>query len=332
MKLLLLTPAPPGSLAGNRATAERWAGLLEGLGHDVTVSTAYEPGGADNADLLIALHAWRSCDAVSQWRREQGSKPLIVALTGTDLYRFQYSHRRQTHSAMEQADGLIVLHHLAWRVVPVTLRDRLTVVLQSASEPGGVAEAPAAGDPFDICVIGHLREEKDPLRAALASRLLPPTSRVRVLQAGRAHDGSWAQAAREEMAGNPRYQWLGEISRERTMALMRHSRAMVISSIMEGGANVVSEACRAGLPVLASDIPGNLGLLGEDYPGVYPVGDEAELARLIQRAEQDPVWLDELRTIVCDLAADFTPEREQASLAVALDRAIASGAPKPGNE
>lgn len=332
MKLLLLTPAPPGSLAGNRATAERWAGLLEGLGHDVTVSTAYDSADADNAGLLIALHAWRSHDAVVQWRREQGGKPLIVALTGTDLYRFQYSHRQETRSAMEQADGLIVLHHLAWQVVPAPLRDRITVVLQSASEPTGLAEPRAADEPFDLCVIGHLREEKDPLRAALASRLLPPVSRVRVLQAGRAHDDSWAQAARDEMAVNPRYRWLGEISREQTMALMRQSRAMVISSIMEGGANVVSEACRAGLPVLASDIPGNLGLLGADYPGVYPVGDEAELASLIERAEQDPAWLEKLRTVVGDLAADFTPEREQASLAWALDRAIVPGARNQASE
>lgn len=321
MKLLLLTPAPPGSLAGNRATAERWAELLESLGHEVTVGTDYHPGEAAGADMLIALHAWRSHEAVARWRREQGRKPLVVALTGTDLYRYQYSHPADTHAAMAAADALIVLHHLAWQVVPESLRDRIIVVLQSAPGPDWSYQ-PEAGDTFDICVIGHLREEKDPLRAARAARLLPADSTVRVLQAGKAHDAPWERAAREEMTTNARYRWLGEISREQTARLMAQSRAMVISSIMEGGANVVSEACRVGLPVLASDIPGNLGLLGEDYPGLYPVGDEAALAALMDRAEGDPRWLASLTAIIDELARDFTPERERASLAEALGKAI----------
>lgn len=321
MKLLLLTPAPPGSLAGNRATAERWAGLLESLGHQVTVGSEYDPDEAAGADLLIALHAWRSHKAVARWRRDQQRKPLIVALTGTDLYRYQYSHPQQSLASMEQADALIVLHHLAWQVVPEPLREQITVVLQSAPAPTG-DHRPEEADSFDMCVIGHLRDEKDPLRAALAARLLPASSNVRVLQAGRAHDAQWEQAARDEMAGNPRYRWLGEVSREQAARLMLQSRAMVISSVMEGGANVVSEACRAGLPVLASDIPGNLGLLGEDYPCVYPVGDEAALAALMTRAEQDSQWLDHLRAITSQLAVNFTPERERTSLAEALDRAV----------
>lgn len=323
MKLLLLTPAPEGSLSGNRATAERWARLLVQGGHRVTVGTNYDARQAGDADVLIALHAWRSGEAVTHWRREQGHKPVIVALTGTDLYRFQHSHPEQTLATMAEADGLIVLHRLAWQVVPEELRSRITVVLQSAATPEPASRLKADNDRFDLCVIGHLREEKDPLRAAFAARLLPTESRIHILQAGKAHDDGWAEAAREEMDSNPRYQWLGEIPREQAAQLMGHCRAMVISSTMEGGANVVSEACRAGLPVLASDIPGNLGLLGKNYPGVYRVGDEQALAGLMLRAEQEPEWLDNLRRIVDGLALDFTPEREQASLEEALARAVA---------
>ncbi|MGM0569104.1 selenoneine biosynthesis selenosugar synthase SenB [Marinobacter sp.] len=323
MKLLLLTPAPPGSLSGNRATAERWAKLLESLGHQVTVGTNYDAHQASDADVLIALHAWRSRDAVARWRREQGRKPLIVALTGTDLYRFQYSHPESTLATMTAADGLVVLHNLAWQVVPEGLRTRITVVLQSAATPDRASRPAADHDRFELCVIGHLREEKDPLRAAFAARTLPSKSRIHILQAGKAHDNSWAEAARNEMITNPRYQWLGEIPREQTSQLMSQCRAMVISSTMEGGANVVSEACRAGLPVLASNIPGNLGLLGEKYPGVYPVGDERALAELMLRAEREPEWLDNLRRIVDGLALEFTPERERASLEEALAKAAA---------
>jgi glycosyltransferase involved in cell wall biosynthesis len=65
------------------------------------------------------------------------------------------------------------------------------------------------------------------------------------------------------------------------------SRAMVISSRMEGGANVISEALAAHVPVIASHIPGNIGMLGEDYNGYYAVEDERNLARLLQRLETD---------------------------------------------
>ena len=45
---------------------------------------------------------------------------------------------------------------------------------------------PPARSRFKVCVIGHLREEKDPLRTAMAARLLPSSSRLRVLHIGRA--------------------------------------------------------------------------------------------------------------------------------------------------
>ena len=58
---------------------------------------------------------------------------------------------------------------------------------------------------FEVLVIGHLRDEKDPLRAAEASRSLPESSRIRVVHLGRAHDEAWADRARAEMDRNPRY-------------------------------------------------------------------------------------------------------------------------------
>lgn len=320
MNLLLLTPALEGSLAGNRATAERWANLLEEVGHRVTVGTGYTSSQANKADLMIALHAWRSREAVASWRQEQGNKPLIVVLTGTDIYRFLVTDPEHTLPAMEQANQLIILHRLAWQDIPVHLQGRTTLVLQSAERPKPPVQKES--DYFDVCVVGHLRDEKDPLRAALAARKLPPASALRVLQAGRAHSLQWEQRALQEMADNPRYHWLGELDRETTEQLLANSHAMVISSVMEGGANVVSEACRAGLPILASDISGNRGLLGEHYPGLFPPEDEAALARLLARAENDTDWRHSLSAITSLLAEDFIPERELASLEDAMARAL----------
>ncbi|SFN49710.1 selenoneine biosynthesis selenosugar synthase SenB [Marinobacter pelagius] len=309
----MITPAARGSRAGNRATAERWQRLLENAGHRVEVVADYQ---GESCDLFIALHAWRSREAVARFRELWPNIPLIVVLTGTDIYRHQIEVPEPTLATMDAADALIGLHDRVAEDIPARFRARLVTLYQSAIAPPPAPQHSI--DHFRVSVIGHLREEKDSLRAARAARLLPEESRVRVIAAGKAHNAEWQQMAEQETAENPRFQWLGQLDEQGTRELLTGSRVMVISSVMEGGANVVSEACRAGVPVLASDIPGNRGLLGDDYPGYFPVRDEHALATLIHKAETDPEFLQDLESRVARLAARFTPDREQASLEQAL--------------
>lgn len=320
MNIIIITPAAPGSKAGNRATAERWQALLERSGHQVSVVTEYR---GEPCELLLALHAWRSYDAVHLFRETWPGKPLVVALTGTDIYRHQYKYPEQTLYSMQAADALIGLHAQVGKDIPEGFRDKLVTLLQSADKP---AEVPGSGAPstpgFDVCVIGHLRFEKDSLRAAKAARVLPKTSRIRVLCAGRAHDAHWERLATQEVDENPRFRWLGELEKPDVVELMAKSQLLVMSSVMEGGANVISEACRAGLPIIASNISGNIGLLGRDYAGYYPVGDTSALAEVLERAETNSKFLEQLRRQVGQIAGLFTPEKEQESLEQALSLAL----------
>lgn len=318
MHIQILTPAPPGSRAGNRATAERWSRLLQNAGHQVSVVTELSP---EPCDVFIALHAWRSHQAIREFCRDHPGVPVITVLTGTDIYHHQHAFPQDTRQSMALADALIGLHHQVADDIPDVFRSKLVTVLQSA---GLIAPVEADDGHFDICVVGHLRDEKDPLRAALACHYLPENSRIRVFNAGKPHTDLWQHQAEAEQAGNPRFQWLGELDKPATDALMARSRLMVISSVMEGGANVVSEACRAGLPILASDIPGNRGLLGNDYPGYFRVKDEQHLAQLMSRAETSPDYLSQLRKHVEALAGGFVPEAEQTSLLLAIEQAIAN--------
>lgn len=310
MHITLITPAAPGSRAGNRATAERWARLLRASGHRARIITEYDD--ADPMDLLIALHAWRSSEAIRQYRARYPSVPLIVALTGTDIYRFQKTHPEATAYSMAEADALIGLHDRVADDLPVAHHHRLYTLFQSA-EPLPRCQRPVQSR-FDGVVIGHLRDEKDPLRTAWAARQVPAASRLNVIQLGRAHNDHWQALAEQEARENPRFDWKGELPRWQVRRHMAKARLMVISSVMEGGANVVSEACVAGLPVIASDIPGNLGLLGADYPGIYPVADTSALREQLLRAERDPDFLEALRAGVAARAPLFSPENEQATL------------------
>jgi putative glycosyltransferase (TIGR04348 family) len=306
MKISLITPAGKQSRAGNRTTAIRWQRLLQELGHAVDVATEYDGG---DSDLMIAVHAWRSASSIEQFHKTYPGRPLIVTLSGTDIYRFQHSHPETTLRSMEMADALVCLHDLVHEAIPSRYTDKLHVIHQSAPPLPG-PRAPSKRH-FDICVIGHLREEKDPLRAAEAATRLPAESRLRVIHLGKAHDDSWAETARREMKRNPRYHWRGEVPGWAVRRVFGQSHLMVLSSIMEGGANVISEAVVAGLPVIASDIDGSVGLLGEDYAGYYPVGDTASLASRLDRAERDPHYLEKLTEQCRARRRLFQPEREK---------------------
>ncbi len=306
MKISLITPAPKRSLSGNRATAVRWARHLRDLGHRVDIAEAFD---GEDADLLIAVHAWRSAESVRRFRDRRPGRPVIVGLAGTDIYRFQHSHPDETLGTMDLADRLVCLHERVDRDIPARFADKLRVVYQSAP-PLSRRLAPAKRS-FEVCVVGHLREEKDSLRSAYAARLLPDDSRLRVIHLGGAHNADWERAAEDEMARNPRYSWRGEVPHWQVRRLMGRARLMVLSSVMEGGANVISEAVVAGLPVIASRISGSVGLLGEDYAGYYPPKDEAALAGLLSKAETDPAFFSRLDR-QCRARADlFRPERER---------------------
>lgn len=307
MKISLITPAARRSRSGNRTTADRWAQILRGLGHQVHVDETYD--GAD-ADMMVALHAWRSADSINAFRVKFPDRPMVLALTGTDIYKFQHSHPEATRRSMKQADWLVCLHDNVVLDIPQEFEDKLSVIPQS-SAPLRRPREPSRRY-FDICVIGHLREEKDPLRAAYAARGMPPESRLRVIHFGKAHDESWAEQAKAEMASNDRYIWRGEVPGWRVRREFGKTQLMVISSVMEGGANVVSEAIVAGVPVIASEISGNIGMLGADYPGYFETQNTAALRAQLIRAESDPEFLEELRQRCAALASRYTPENETA--------------------
>lgn len=321
MRIVIITPQGPTSRTGNRVAASRWARLLRGLGHRVRVASDYD-GAA--ADLMVAVHAWRSADAIERFKARYPDRPVVLQLSGTDIYHYIKSDPEPTLRAMALADRLVALNDLAWRAVPKRLRARLSVIHQSAPPPSHPHRpSPRA---VVVSVIGHLRDVKDPLRAAEAARLLPKESRVRIEQVGRAYTPEWVRRARAEMAANPRYVWRDDVPAAAVRRLLARSQAMVISSSSEGGANVVSEAAVAGVPILASRMDGNVGLLGPDYPGYFPVGDTRALARLLRRIESDPRFVRQLARAVRRRAVLFRPSREIA----AWRRLLASLRPRRG--
>jgi putative glycosyltransferase (TIGR04348 family) len=302
VRICVVTPAPPRSLTGNRVTALRWARLLGQLGHQVRVVEEY---GGQACDALVALHARKSARSVERAAGERPGLPIIVALTGTDLYRDARACPT-TMASLDRAVALVVLQPQAVRELPEAMRSRTRVILQSAQRLR--AEKPRR-DAFEVAVLAHLRPVKDPFRAAMAARLLPSASRVRILHAGAALEPEFEQRARSEAASNPRYRWLGEMPHWRARRVLARSR--LLTSRSEGGANVLSEAIAAGIPVVSSRIPGSTGVLGSDYPGLFAMGDTQGLAALLRRAETDPEFYGSLGAWCRRLAPLVEPARER---------------------
>jgi putative glycosyltransferase (TIGR04348 family) len=315
VKISLVTPARAGSRAGNRQTALRWAAMLRTAGHEVTVGTEWRPD--DATDLMLALHARRSHASIRTFRERHPGRPLVLALTGTDIYR-DVRISAEARTSLRLADRFIVLQPRAIRELPARLRAKAHVVYQSSATR--LRHAPVKRR-FRFCVIGHLREEKDPLRALAALALVPARAGIELLQLGDSLDGSIARAARLGARRDRRYRWLGGVPHARALRLLASSHAMVISSRMEGGANVVSEAIRMGVPVLASRISGNVGLLGAAYRGYFPPGDERYLARLMVRAAGDRGFYRVLKRQLARLRPLAAPANEARLLLEAIEAA-----------
>lgn len=320
MKIAIVTPAPPGSRYGNRITALRWAKLLRRLGNRVSILQRYD---GKPHDLLVALHARKSHPSIDNFRRHNPSASIVVALTGTDLYRDIVTNHRAQES-LDMATRIVVLQPKAIEELRLSWRKKTRVIYQSVEERLAptrsrsssaktrttLAKAQTNGN-FDVCVIGHLREVKDPFRTAMAARSLPDSSTIRVLQVGGALTSGMAERARKEVSANKRYRWLGEQKQGRVRRILSESSLSVVSSRMEGGANVLSEAIAASVPILASRIDGNVGVLGANYPGYFDVGDTAQLTRLLRRAETYPRYLAELKAWSKRLAPIVDPMRER---------------------
>ena len=317
MRIVLVTPAGPKTRTGNRNTAVRWAGMLRSLGHQATVTTAWD---GKAADLMIALHARRSHDSIRRFHASYPNRPLVVILTGTDLYR-DIQQDSSAQQSMEMATLLVTLQDQGPLELSPALRHKTLVLYQSAPEAANTAKRQPSTRHFTVCVVGHLRDEKDPFRCAYALPHLPADSRIQVLHLGLAMDKPHAREAARLAKADPRYRWLGEVPHWRVRQIMQRSHLMVLSSRMEGGANVVSEALALGLPVLASRVSGNVGMLGADYAGFFPCCDEKALAALLERAESDEAFYRTLQRQCAVRRKLVTPKRERKTLAAIVKEA-----------
>jgi putative glycosyltransferase (TIGR04348 family) len=306
--MALVTPALANANNGNWQTARRWAKFASADDYEVRLMQQWQ---GEPADLMLALHARRSAPSIAAWRAAHPKRPLIVVLTGTDLYRDLPAGDTDAARSLALADRLIVLHEGAPADLPAEHQAKAVVCFQST---GARRALPKTARHMRALMVGHLRDEKDPRTYFAAARKLIDREDILLDHIGAPLDESLGAQAQALMREQPRYRWLGALSHEATLRHIQRAHVLVHASAMEGGAHVVMEAVRCGTPVLASKISGNVGMLGPDYRGYFAPGDAGGLAVLLQRVRGDASMLQGLRWQCDQRAPLFDPARERATL------------------
>ncbi len=313
--LCIVTPALADANNGNWQTARRWAQMLSGH-YRVRLAQRWpddDPAAVDT-DILLALHARRSAASVAAWAQAHPERPLVLVLTGTDLYR-DIGTDASAQRSLALAQRLIVLQDQGLLALPEALRGKARVVFQSSTPRRTLPKTTAR---LRVLMVGHLREEKSPQTLWEAARLLQPDEGIQIDHIGDALDPALGEAARQCMRDCPHYRWLGGLDHARTRERIQRAHLLVHPSRMEGGAHVIMEAALSGTPVLASRIAGNVGMLGSDYGGYFPAGDAAALAALLRQGRGDiasgGAWLAALQAQCAARATRFEPAAERAAL------------------
>jgi putative glycosyltransferase (TIGR04348 family) len=311
--IVIVSPALSDANNGNWQTANRWRHMLAQNFHCRIVKT-WPDKFANQDDVMLALHARRSAESIAAWHAVHGGSRLVLALTGTDLYRdIQIDAAAQASLAM--ASRIIVLQELAPFGLEEAHRTKAEVIFQSTTSQPTLLK-PAAH--LRAVMVGHLRDEKSPETLFDAARILKAEDGIFIDHIGAGLDAALAKAAEATAKACSHYRWLEGVAHEATRRAIQRAHVLVHASKMEGGAHVLMEAACSGTPVLASRIDGNVGMLGADYLGYFDWGDAAALTRLLRecRASQsDPNGLlAQLQKQVTARAPLFAPEQESAKL------------------
>lgn len=235
--IVIVSPALADANNGNWQTARRWQQFLSERFH-VRVVKEWRAGPTTAGDrCMVALHARRSASSIQAWATQHGvgttgSPGLVLALTGTDLYR-DIDSDVDAQRSLALASHLVVLQEKAPLRVPEEHRAKVKVIFQSTTSRKTLAKAKTR---LKVLMVGHLRDEKMPQTLMEAAVLLKAYPHIHIDHIGAPLDPELAEAAKATMQACPNYRWLGALPHEATRKRIQRAHVLVHASKMEGGA------------------------------------------------------------------------------------------------
>ena len=316
--ICIISPGLAAANNGNWQTAKRWQQMLSADYH-VEIMLRWD---GKPYDAMLALHARRSADSIGQWAVKFPDKLIVLALTGTDLYR-DIAVDPLAQQSLKLAHRLVVLQDMGPKSLPAEFQSKCQVIFQSTPRRQPVLKTTHK---LRALMVGHLRSEKSPETYFAAARALAQRSDIVLDHIGAPLDADLGEQARQLASEVPTYRYLGEQTHAATRARIARAHVLVHPSRMEGGAHVVMEAVMSGTPVLASRIDGNVGMLGADYAGYFDCGAADQLVTVLiecrEGQNQPSSKLAKLARQCSFREKLFEPLAEQSSLRLIFAQAI----------
>ena len=236
MQILIASPYPLDSPKGNSITALRIERLLKQAGHQASAVHGTLTAGAD---AMIALHATKTYPLSAAFKQQHPGKPLILYLTGTDLYRDLLEKKSDCLNAMELADILVVSQPASLSSIPAQYQQKSRVVRASIMLPELEDVSPPPQPSFAL--VAHLRPVKNPFllnRALEQLHALP----LHAYTLGSALDEKMIEDAHSWQAKDPRFRWLDNVPYPQALSWISQVTATINSSHLEERSQ-----CRGGI-------------------------------------------------------------------------------------
>src|ERR1043166_8810836 len=151
--IIIISPALRKANNGNWHTAYRWSRFLREH-YRVSLATEWRgPSAGASPECMVALHARRSAESIARFAASRPERPLIVVLTGTDLYRDIRSDVSARRS-LDLATHLVVLQDEGVHELTPEHRRKCRAIYQSA--PRLTPGTPSRRS-FDAILVGPIR-------------------------------------------------------------------------------------------------------------------------------------------------------------------------------
>lgn len=306
MHILIIIPTPLDSQQGNTITAQRYKRIFEELGHSTEIANTYTD---QEADVLIAIHAVKSAPSLQQWK-QQTNKPCVLVLGGTDIYKDQNTHPKTYKQSLTLADKIIVLESLAFKKVPKKYQQKTNIIPQSAT---AIKERKTKQtNLFQICIVGHLRETKNPFFTI--EQIHETDLPLKIIHIGKPLEEDLSPIARNWETKDKRYTWTGNISHQESLQLIEQSNILSHPTLVDSGPSALIESLSLQTPIIASNIDGNRGILGDDYEGVFDLKHPDKFLELIEKSLHNPDFYQKLEEQCKKQSKLFTKAKEKKAL------------------
>ncbi len=321
----IFSPSGDNVVTGNYVTAKRYAYHLQNLGHRVFICNGFE--GKVNVEGLrcaFVLHAEKGFHVIKELAAK--NVPVVLVLTGTDLYRdiisTKNSKKEHCLKSIQLASAIVVLHENAvsdlLKVVSFP-RERIFVVLQSVVDFKKRSFFFKKKNHYKILLLSNIRKEKGIIIAISGFLEFQKNNDARYKftldHIGGVLDQGYFKKIINLLEGVKNVSFLGSIEKEKLQMILAGYDLLLHSSLIEGGSLVIQEAQNAGLPIIASDISCHTALLGSEYVGLHSAGSSKDVSEKLQTFFFDELCRNEMEKQLSSCpAARSTIRREQEEL------------------